>query len=164
MNGIEFFHYPSDEHPSSHLWGLRVDGTDLRAHAAWATRERWRPELEDQFEDQERESAELIWRQHDGLGVVDFEDRPDHFLSPAAVPLLGCSCGIWGCWPLMARIAVAPTTVTWSSFRQPHRAQWGELPIGLFVFERKAYEEALRSPAVLTEDPLGPPPARLGVV
>lgn len=66
MNGIEFFHCPWDDRPAAPVWGARVDGVDLRALTAWATRELWRPELEGQFEDQERESAELIWRQHGG--------------------------------------------------------------------------------------------------
>lgn len=167
-NGIEFFHYPWDDRPTALVWGIRVDGTDLRALTAWSTRELWRPELEDQFEDQEGESAELIWRGHDGLGVRDFEDRPDHFLTDAgagadAVPLLGCPCGLWACWPLMASLTTTLTTVTWSSFHYPEREEWGELPLGPFVFERQAYETALRNPPVLPEDPLGPPPAGLGV-
>lgn len=188
MNRIEFFHHPWDDHPSALVWGIRVDGADLRAHTAWATRELWRPELDDQFEDQERESAELIWHGHGGLGVRDFEDRPDHFLTDTgvdagagagpgadagagskgdsgagAVPLLGCPCGLWFCWPLMARVALTPATVTWSRFHYPEREDWGELPLGPFVFERTVYETALRSPAVLPEDPLGPAPAGLGV-
>ncbi|MGW1778961.1 hypothetical protein ACWCQQ_07435 [Streptomyces sp. NPDC002143] len=164
MNGIEFFHHPDDEHPSSPVWGIRVDGADLRALTAWATRELWRPELEDQFEDQERESAELIWQGHGGLDVREFEDTPNHFLTETApVPLLGCCCGLWFCAPLMTRIAVLPTTVTWTSFHYPDRQQWGELPLGPFTFDREAYERALRSPTALPEDPLGPPPAGLGV-
>ncbi|WP_319672758.1 hypothetical protein [Streptomyces sp. ME18-1-4] len=158
MSGIEFFHYPWADHPTALVWGIRVDGTDLRALTARATRELWRPELEDQFEEeeQERESAELIWRQHDGLGVLDFTGN--HFLDAAdRTPLLGCPCGLWQCWTLMARIGTTSTTVTWSAFHQPEREEWGELPIGPFVFERTAYETALRNPPVLREDPLGPP-------
>lgn len=163
MNSIEFFHCPMDDHPTILVWGIRVDGLDLRAHTAWATRELWRPELEDQFEDQERESAELIWRQHGGLGVLDFTGNP--FLRTAdRTPLLGCPCGIWQCRPLMAHVAMTPTTVTWSGFRYPEREEWGELPLGPFLFERQAYEEALSAPAVLTEDPLGPAPESLGCV
>jgi hypothetical protein len=37
------------------------------------------------------------------------------------VPLLGCECGEWGCWPLVARIDQADGVVEWSHFRQPHR-------------------------------------------
>ncbi|MFJ8112631.1 hypothetical protein [Streptomyces sp. NPDC096132] len=158
VNGIEFFQYPAEEP----LWGIRVDGTDLRAHAAWATREPWRPELEDEYEDQERESAEFLWRQHDGLGVRDFAE--DHFLSAAdRAPLLGCPCGIWQCWPLQARIGVTSTTVTWSAFRQPYREEWGELPIGPFEFDREAYEAALAAPVLPAQDPLGEAPLALGV-
>ncbi|WP_425247701.1 hypothetical protein [Streptomyces sp. NEAU-NA10] len=152
MNGIDFFHYPWAENPSSPLWGIRVDGTDLREYAAEATRDLWRAQLEGEFEEPEIE--EHVRNQHDGLGVPDFADRPDHFLTAAdSAPLLGCPCGIWGCWPLMARITASPTTVTWSSFRQPHRKQWGELRIGPFTFERGAFEVALTAPAVLGEDP-----------
>ena len=161
VNGIEFFQYPPQD--GGPVWGVRVDGTDLRAHTAWATRELWRPELEDQFEDQERESAELLWRGHDGLGVLDFPENPFLAVAADSAPLLGCPCGIWECWPLTARIAVTATTVTWSSFRQPHREQWGELPLGPFAFAREAYEAALANPEVLAADPLGPPPAGLGV-
>ncbi|MER6411561.1 hypothetical protein [Streptomyces humidus] len=161
MNGIEFFHYPFDGGPSL-AWGVRVDGVDLRAHTAWATRELWRPELEDQFEDQERESAELIWRQHDGLAVVDVAEPP--FLRTAGrIPLLGCPCGIPRCWPLTARVETSPVTVTWSAFRQTERERWGDLPVGPFVFGRTAYEAALSSPAALTADPPAPVPAGLGV-
>ncbi|MFD7934934.1 hypothetical protein ACFV4T_10425 [Streptomyces sp. NPDC059755] len=163
VNGIEFFHCPWDERPAAPVWGARVDGVDLRALTAWATRELWRPELEGQFEDQERESAELIWGQHGGLGVLDFTENP--FLRTAGrTPLLGCPCGIWQCWPLMARVAMTPTTVTWSGFHYPEREEWGELPLGPFVFERQAYEEALSAPEVLAEDPLGPAPESLGCV
>jgi hypothetical protein len=36
-------------------------------------------------------------------------------------PVLGCECGEWGCWPLMARITVTADLVVWDSFEQPHR-------------------------------------------
>lgn len=164
VNGIEFLQYPWDDHPTALVWGIRVDGTDLRALTARATRELWRPELEDQFEEgeQERESAELIWRGHGGLGVGEFGEGS--FLEAAAgAPLLGCPCGLWACWPLMARLTTTPTMLTWSSFHYPEREGWGELPLGPFTFDRETYETALRSPRVLPEDPLGPPPAGLGV-
>jgi hypothetical protein len=113
-------------------------------------------------EDQERESAELIWRQHDGLGVLDVPG--DLFRGTAGrITVLGCSCGIPKCWALTAHVEETARTVTWSAFRQAEREQWGELPIGPFVFARAAYEAALRSPTLLTADPLGPAPAGLGV-
>ena len=159
MNAIEFFHYV----PGGPLrrWGIRVDGTDLRARAAWATRELWGPELVEQLEEPEREVPEFLWHQHAGRDVEDFP-ASSFLTEAAAAPVLGCSCGVWECWPLEARIALTPTTVTWSSFRQPFRKQWGDLPIGPFVFDRDAYETALHAPPVLPHDPLGPPPPGLG--
>lgn len=62
----------------------------------------------------------------------------------------------------MARVCVTPTAVTWSGFHYPEREEWGELPLGPFVFERQAYEEALSAPEVLAADPLGPAPEALG--
>ncbi|MBK3632704.1 hypothetical protein JHN52_06970 [Streptomyces sp. MBT97] len=163
VNGIEFFHHPADGHPGAPVWGVRVDGVDLRAHTAWATRELWRPELEDQFEDQAGESAELIWRQHGGLGVLDVGANP---FAPTTgrTPLLDCPCGIPRCWELTAHAEATATTVTWRAFRQTGREEWGELPLGPFVFAREAYETALSRPAALAQDPLGPAPQALGCV
>ncbi|MFF9062603.1 hypothetical protein ACF09K_28515 [Streptomyces sp. NPDC014882] len=139
------------------MWGVRIDGTDLRTLVGEATYPLWRAELAGEFDDEaedERETAEQVRVQHDGLGVAEFED---HFRSAGdTVPLLGCSCGIWGCWPLMAKVTVSSTTVTWSSFRQPYREPWGELAMGPYEFPRDAYEAALAAPPVLDGDPLLP--------
>lgn len=91
---------------------------------------------------------------------------PAHFLGHAsrdlgdrdtgALCLLGCSCGIDACWPLLARVRATATEVTWSGFHQPHRPEWGELPLGPYVFSRPAYDEALATPVRLTQDPLAP--------
>lgn len=54
----------------------------------------------------------------------------------------------------MAVITATATAVTWSSFRQPFRKQWGELSLGPYVFARSAYEAALAKPVRLAEDPL----------
>ncbi|MFF3333366.1 hypothetical protein ACFYWX_28085 [Streptomyces sp. NPDC002888] len=139
---IEFFQHPSSENEAVLVWGVRIDGTDLRTLVADATRELWHQELEDEFETPEEE-AELVLTQHEGLPATEFTD-PNHFLTPADdTPVLGCTCGIWECWPLLARITVTPTTITWSSFRQPHREEWGELRMGPYVFARQSYEAAL---------------------
>ena len=156
MNGIEFFQYPSSaEDPTAGalLWGIRIDGTDLRVHAAEATREPWSREHE---EDTREEEDEHLLTQHAGLPVRGFEeDHPGHFLTASdCTPVLGCTCGIWECWPLEARIEVTETTVKWSSFRQPHRPQWGELAMGPYEFGREAYEAALAGAVVLGEDRL----------
>ena len=54
----------------------------------------------------------------------DFGSMTDHFLGAATlreVPVLGCDCGEWGCWPLMAYIDSDQELVRWSRFNQPHR-------------------------------------------
>lgn len=83
MNAIEFFHYPwaeSPTYPDYLVWGIRVDGTDLRALVGEATYPLWRAELAGEFDDEaedEKETAEQVRTQHDGLGVPEFEDH--HF-------------------------------------------------------------------------------------
>ncbi|MFE9675783.1 hypothetical protein ACFYO5_16900 [Streptomyces sp. NPDC006259] len=157
MNAIEFFQYPWADSPHHLVWGIRVDGTDLRTLVGEATYPLWRTELAGEFDDDEaeleKETAEQIRVQHDGLGVSEFAH---HFRTAGnTVPLLGCPCGIWVCWPLMAEVGITPTTVTWSAFRQPNREEeWGELPMGPYEFPRDAYEAALDAPPVRGEDPL----------
>ncbi|MEV8097735.1 hypothetical protein [Kitasatospora sp. NPDC085879] len=63
------------------------------------------------------------------------------------VMLLGCTCGIDECWALMARITVAPQTVTWSAFRNNCR-DWDLSSMGSFVFARQQYEGSLREAAL----------------
>ncbi len=72
-----------------------------------------------------------------------------HFLGglqsaqPRKVPLLGCNCGEWGCWPLMARITLAGGNVTWSEFEQPYRKERDYRGLGPFMFDAAQYEDAL---------------------
>lgn len=76
--------------------------------------------------------------------------RAEHFLGIGREPrladgdtwVLGCQCGDWGCWPLLARIEVADSDVTWSGFRQGHR-DWDLGDLGPFHFGRAAYERAV---------------------
>ena len=60
------------------------------------------------------------------------------------ISVLGCGCGVVGCWPLQVRITVQDDAVVWNDFRQPHRKGWRHDDLGPFVFGRKAYEAALR--------------------
>ncbi|MFE4860061.1 hypothetical protein [Streptomyces sp. NPDC056670] len=45
-----------------------------------------------------------------------FGPMQDHFLGRSTnamgpkTPVLGCECGEWGCWPLMARITARPNS------------------------------------------------------
>lgn len=67
------------------------------------------------------------------------------------VSVLECACGVPGCWPLRANIAVGPTEVVWSVFEQPHRSEesaaghWSYEDFGPFTFSKDDYEHALRS-------------------
>ncbi|MGW7318750.1 hypothetical protein [Streptomyces sp. NPDC054865] len=175
---VEFLRHPHPGYPHLMTWGIRIEGTDLRVLVAEATRALWGMEL-DEDDDTPQERDEFLLRQHaplyldDGDGDGDYGDGGDgararaHFLGDApprlrdrdtgALFLLGCSCGIDGCWPLLARVHVTATEVTWSGFYQPHRPKWGELPLGPYVFPRPSYDEALAAPVPLTEDPLAPP-------
>lgn len=58
--------------------------------------------------------------------------------------LLGCQCGDWGCWPLVADVAVTEAAVSWSHFRNGHQEAWDLNELRPFVFERAQYEAALR--------------------
>lgn len=162
MQRIEFLNYPVSERLPDPVWGIRIDNTDLRVHAADATRDLWRQEHPDTSpSDRER----FLLNQYDGLLHREIGDPGRHFLgapapefaagsSAGATPVLGCPCGVWECWPLLTVITVSPETVTWSSFRQPFRKEWGELPMGPYTFTRSAYEAALAEPTRLTNDPL----------
>ncbi|GHE09573.1 hypothetical protein [Streptomyces alanosinicus] len=167
MQSIEFLNYPVGDQLSDAQWGFRVDGKDLRVYAADATRDLWRQERENAGL---AEEEDFLLNQHGGLTLSEVGDPARHFLgdpapefvdpSTGAVPLLGCSCGIWGCWPLLATINTTPDTVTWSCFRQPFRKEWGELAMGPHVFARSAYEAALAEPIRLASDPLQSPHPR----
>ncbi|MFC9295078.1 hypothetical protein ACFTWH_18500 [Streptomyces sp. NPDC057011] len=165
---VEFLRHPHPGYPDLTAWGIRIDGTDLRVLVAEATRGLWSREL-DEDDDTPQEREEFLLRQHAPLHLDDDADGARaraHFLGDAppdlrdrdtgALCLLGCSCGIDACWPLLATVRVTATEVTWSGFHQPHRPQWGELPLGPYVFPRPAYEESLGAPVALTRDPLAP--------
>jgi hypothetical protein len=97
-----------------------------------------------------------------GLGPWAVGGSSTHFLdNPHAVwfddgdtVVLGCDCGEWGCWPLVAHITVTQDQVEWSRFRQGHR-EWDLSTLGPFVFARTQYEQALRK---LDEDLRACPP------
>ncbi|MGW3326179.1 hypothetical protein [Streptomyces virginiae] len=165
---VEFLHHPHPGYPHLTAWGIRIDGTDLRVLVAEATRALWAREL-DEGDDTPQEREEFLLRQHSPLYLDDDADGARaraHFLGEAppefrddttgALYLLGCPCGIDACWPLLAMVRATESEVTWSGFRQVHRPQWGELPLGPYVFSRPAYEAALAAPVPLAQDPLAP--------
>jgi hypothetical protein len=61
------------------------------------------------------------------------------------IALLGCgSCGEVGCWPLCADVQLGDVDVSWSAFEQPHRSGRNYGGFGPFLFERMAYDGAVR--------------------
>jgi hypothetical protein len=82
---------------------------------------------------------DILWPSRHFLG----EPRLSNFDEGDTV-LLGCVCGDWGCWPLVADVAVVEDSVTWSRFRNGHRHTWDLEDLGPFVFSRPEYEAALR--------------------
>jgi hypothetical protein len=73
-----------------------------------------------------------------------FHGRSTDAMGPKT-PVLGCACGEWGCWPLMARIAVTADHVTWDCFEQPHRKTRDYTAFGTFQFDRRSYDDALQA-------------------
>lgn len=72
---------------------------------------------------------------------------PDEWMRPGVygkgeVAVLGCTCGVTDCWPLLVRITREADTVVWSDFRQPRRS-WPHEGLGPFTFGRAQYEAAL---------------------
>jgi hypothetical protein len=63
------------------------------------------------------------------------------------VPLLGCECGEWGCWPLVAEVTIADSIVQWSAFRQPHRPSRSYQGFGPFRFAEEQYRVAVSTAA-----------------
>jgi hypothetical protein len=80
-----------------------------------------------------------------------FGPMGDHFHGRSAeamgpkTPVLGCACGEWGCWPLMARITVTADLVVWDSFEQPHRTARNYTAFGPFQFDCRQYDDAVRA-------------------
>jgi hypothetical protein len=60
------------------------------------------------------------------------------------ISVLGCGCGVVGCWPLQVKIKVKKGLVVWEDFRRPHRPRWSYDALGPLVFDREEYETILR--------------------
>ena len=76
-------------------------------------------------------------------------DPDSHWLNLSGVWLVGCECGEVGCWPLQGRIRSDGQTVTWDSFKQPHRPDRDYSQFGPFSFVQDQYKAAV---AVLCEE------------
>jgi hypothetical protein len=60
--------------------------------------------------------------------------------------LLGCTCGIAGCWPLTAEVVLDGPEVRWHRFHLGHRS-WDLSRLGPFRFDTAAYTAALQRTA-----------------
>ncbi len=73
-----------------------------------------------------------------------FHGRSTGAMGPKT-PVLGCECGEWGCWPLMAGITLTPDHVTWDAFEQPYRRTRDYSEFGPFQFDRLQYADAVKA-------------------
>jgi hypothetical protein len=118
--------------------------------------------FEDYGEDIDEEDILGLAGGYQGLPMEEFLPPSRHFFGESIppqykygdkLPLLGCTCGIVGCWPLLARITTDIEKVIWSDFEQFYRnlenenehQRWKYDGFGPFIFERKQYEAALFS-------------------
>ncbi|WP_394615605.1 hypothetical protein JNUCC0626_38635 [Lentzea sp. JNUCC 0626] len=94
-----------------------------------------------QVEDEDDEPA------FSGVRKDDLDAKP--FQPGKAQLVLGCTCGIASCGPLVADITADENTVVWRHFRRPHRNGRVYEGFGPFTFDRKRYDEALKKLAEL---------------
>ena len=88
--------------------------------------------------------------EHDGIWETRVAWPSHHFLGTPKLGddgltgVLSCTCGTFGCGPLLARVTVGESVVTWSDFTSdPHDLTPRDL--GPFEFDRAQYEEAVRA-------------------
>ena len=138
MATVAFEVRPVEDGRSLHQVCPQVNGTDLRV-------------LVEEYEEA------MGWDPAGGYGglipsIYDHGPIRSHYLGeaerdgkrlPGPTALLGCLCGEWGCWPLLADIDATPDEVTWANFTQPHRKERVYEGLGPFVFDRRQYEDAL---------------------
>ena len=60
--------------------------------------------------------------------------------------VLGCSCGVSACWPLLCKITVDGDRVIWSDFEQPHRdEEWDYSNFEGFEFDKQQYLDEIEA-------------------
>ena len=94
-----------------------------------------------------------------GLRLPAIEPASEHFSGDptsaayrygSRVQVLGCTCGVPSCWPLVCRIEVSRQVILWHDFANPHRGPeaaagfWPFEGFGPFRFSPQQYEHALR--------------------
>jgi hypothetical protein len=96
-----------------------------------------RPELAGDYAGLPPEAVFLPSQRLLGRPEERYNDRSDK------ISILGCGCGVVGCWPLRVKITPSEDTVLWDDFEQPHRRHWRHEALGPFVFDRAQYTSAL---------------------
>ena len=92
---------------------------------------------------------------HDGLVLdeLQLEDLEEHLLQgrpsshhDTGVAVLGCTCGVNECLPLLAEVRITDDQVSWGGFQYSLAAglSWDYSDFGPFEFERAQYEVALQ--------------------
>lgn len=76
-----------------------------------------------------------------GLSPDEWEALPQ-LEDDGRVAVLGCECGVVGCWPFQVRITWRDATVSWGDFHGPGRNS-DYSALGRFIFAREQYESAL---------------------
>ncbi len=61
------------------------------------------------------------------------------------ISVLGCVCGVVGCWPLQVRITATEDRVIWKDSKHPYRKDRRQDRLGPFVFDRAGYEAELQT-------------------
>ena len=59
-------------------------------------------------------------------------------------PILICECLWGGCWDFVCEIEITNKKVSWENFEQVHRKNWNYDELGVFIFDKEKYENALR--------------------
>jgi len=84
--------------------------------------------------------------QHFNIGPLDRYFMGDHgpeSLWAEGIELLSCTCGEFGCWPLIARVVVEENLIRWCDFRQPHRPKQDYAEFGSIIFDADQYRHVV---------------------
>jgi hypothetical protein len=78
--------------------------------------------------------------------------RTSGMSDPEKTALLNCNCGVFTCWPLLAKLETdfgadddTDATVTWKDFEHPYHRDRDYSGLGPFVFDWSEYEDAVEA-------------------
>jgi hypothetical protein len=93
--------------------------------------------------------------QYAGLPFDELRENLNQTETLSEIQVIGCTCGISGCWPLLMDLSKTSQSVKWSNFKNPHRdtgckTVWDYSNFPSFQFEHTHYNHALAHLEVLT--------------